>query len=129
MKKILLDTNAYTHLLAGDQDILEVLGEADTVWMSIFVLAELYVGFKGGSRESANRSLLRDFLRRSTVRILSATDDTAEIFASLKHQLKTAGTPVPINDLWIASHAVECGAQVITYDAHFRSIPGLLLWR
>jgi tRNA(fMet)-specific endonuclease VapC len=129
VRKILLDTNAYIHLLAGDQAVLDVLSEADTVLMSIFVLAKLCAGFKGGNRESVNRSLLRDFLRASTVRILSATEDIAEIFAKLKQSLKVAGTPVPINDLWIASHAVENGAQVVTYDAHFRSIPGVLLWR
>ena len=51
MKKIILDTNAYTRLLAGTQAVLDIIAMADTLYMSIFVLGELYAGFAGGSRE------------------------------------------------------------------------------
>lgn len=128
MKKILLDTNAYTGLLSGDEAILAALSDADTVFMSIFVLGELHAGFRGGSREAANRAQLSDFLQRSTVRLLPATDSTAEVFGELKHRLKTAGKPIPINDLWIASQAIENGARLVTYDTHFSQVPGLLPW-
>ena len=129
MKKIILDTNAYTRLLRGDNDILEALGAADTVFMSIFVLGELYAGFKGGDRESKNRAQLDDFLRRPTVRILNATQETAGIFAGIKHRLTQTGAPIPINDVWIAAHATESGSYLVTGDAHFARVPGLLLWR
>lgn len=129
MKKVLLDTNAYTRLLRGDRAILETLGRADTVFMSVFVLGELYAGFKGGDRESANRSQLEDFLRRPTVRVLTATQETADIFGAIKHRLRAAGTPIPITDVWIAAHATESGSFLMTYDAHFSNIPGLLLWQ
>ncbi len=39
-----------------------------------------------------------------------------------------AGTPIPINDVWIASHAMETGSVVITYDKHFNLVPGLRVW-
>jgi tRNA(fMet)-specific endonuclease VapC len=129
MKKLLLDTNAYSRLLCGDQDVLEALGRATTVYMSIFVMGELYTGFKGGNRESENRSQLQEFLRRPTVRILVATEETAEIFGTIKHQLSKAGSPVPINDVWIAAHAMESGSHLVTFDTHFEKIAGLLLWR
>ncbi len=128
MKKLLLDTNAYTHLLRGNVDVLNALGIADTVFMSIFVLGELYAGFKGGDKESANRAQLDDFLRRPTVRILTATRETSDIFGTIKHRLKTAGTPIPINDVWIAAHATESGSHLVTYDTHFANVAGLLLW-
>ena len=129
MKKVLLDTNAYTHLLRGDKDVLEALGRADTVFMSVFVLGELYAGFKGGDRESANRAQLDDFLRRPTVRVLTAMQETADIFGTIKHRLKKAGTPIPINDVWIAAHATESGSYLMTRDPHFANVAGLLLWR
>ena len=129
MRKVLLDTNAYTQLLCGDKDVLEALGRADTVFLSIFVLGELYAGFKGGVRESENRSQLDDFLRRPTVRVLSATQETADIFGAIKHRLRKAGTPIPINDVWIAAHATESGSYLVTFDTHFSNISGLLLWR
>jgi len=33
-----------------------------------------------------------------------------------------AGTPLPANDIWIATVAVRHGATVLTYDQHFGSI-------
>ena len=129
MKKILLDTNAYTRLLRGDDEVLDVLGRAGTVFMSIFVLGELYAGFKGGDREPENRAQLDDFLRRPTVRVLTATQETADIFGIIKHRLKKAGTPIPINDVWIAAHATESGSHLVTCDTHFSNVASLLLWR
>lgn len=128
MKKILIDTSAYSHLLRGNADVLDALGRADLVYASVFVLAELLTGFRGGSKESANKDLLERFLRRPTVRILAATRETAEVFADIKHALRLAGTPLPINDVWIAAHALETGSVLVTFDSHFDNVSGLRLW-
>lgn len=109
--------------------MLEALGYAATVYMSIFVLGELYAGFKGGGRESNHRAQLDDFLRRPTVRILTASRETSDIFGDIKHRLKLAGKPIPINDVWIAAHATESGSHLVTYDPHFENVAGLLRWR
>jgi tRNA(fMet)-specific endonuclease VapC len=129
MKKVLLDTNAYTALLQGNQDVLNVLGHADVVFMSVFVMGELHAGFRGGKKETANRAQLEEFLARPTVRTMDATRETAEIFGTVKSRLKAAGTPIPINDVWIAAHAMESGSHLVTYDGHFKRVPGMLLWR
>lgn len=128
MKKVLLDTNAYSALLKGDEIVLKAIGEADILFISVVMLGELYAGFSGGTRESDNKKQLNSFLLKSTVRILSVSKETAEIFGAIKHQLKSAGTPVPINDVWIAAHAMESGSRLITYDQHFKQIPGVLRW-
>jgi tRNA(fMet)-specific endonuclease VapC len=59
---------------------------------------------------------------------LNATAETAEVFGQVKSSLRKSGTPLPINDVWIAAHALETGSVVVTYDVHFKSIPGLRLW-
>ncbi len=128
MKKVLIDTSSYSHLLRGDEKVLFAISKADVVHMSVFVIGELHAGFKGGARELENKELLNQFVERTTVHVLNATTETAEIFGQLKHDLKTAGTPVPINDIWIASHAIETGSVIVTYDNHFKSIKGLRLW-
>lgn len=128
MKKILLDTNAYVHFLAGDENVFTILSQAEIVYMSIFVLGELYAGFEGGKKKQDNIKLLLDFLKKPTVNILNATSETAEVFGIVKGALKKAGTPLPINDVWIAAHAMETGSAVITYDKHFQKIGGLRLW-
>jgi tRNA(fMet)-specific endonuclease VapC len=128
MRKILLDTNAYSAFMNGDEAVLSALGAAETVYLSVFVLAELLTGFIGGKKEQDNRRLLDQFRSRSTVKILNATEETSEIVASIKHALATSGTPIPINDVWIASHAIETGSLLVTYDGHFTKVAGLRIF-
>ncbi len=128
MKKIIIDTNAYTRFLTGDEDVLDVIAAAETTYLSIFVLGELYAGFAGGTKESKNKDALRQFLLKPTVKILNATSETAEVFGFVKSNLRMAGTPVPINDVWIAAHGIETGSTIITYDTHFKKIAGMRLW-
>ncbi|MCK4766365.1 MAG: type II toxin-antitoxin system VapC family toxin [Candidatus Aminicenantes bacterium] len=128
MRKIIFDTNAYIRYLNGDTKVLNVLAEAETVFMSIFVLGELYAGFRGSTKEKQNREVLNSFLEKPTVSILEATAETAEVFGEIKDSLKRAGTPLPINDVWIAAHGIESGSVIISFDAHFKKFPGLRLW-
>ncbi len=128
MKKILLDTNAYSCFLSGDEKVLNAVINAQTVYMSVFVIGELCAGFRGGSRPQENKKILEKFLSKPMVRVLNATEETADIFGMIKHDLKKAGTPLPINDVWIAAHAIEIGTVVVTYDAHFKKIAGIRLW-
>ena len=128
MKNILLDTNCYSAYLTGDERVLNVLVEAESVYMSIFVLGELFAGFRGGSKMQQNLDYLKQFLAKKTVKVLDATMETSEIFGDLKEKLKKNGSPIPINDVWIAAHALETGSVLITYDAHFQNITGLRRW-
>jgi len=128
MKKVCLDTNAYSALIAGDVTVLEALSEASEVYISIFVLGELYYVFTNGSKERENREVLSKFLKKPTVKIIHTTLETAEIYGRLKTSLIRKGTSVPINDLWIASHAIETGSFLITFDSHFKSIPEVMLY-
>lgn len=128
MKKILLDTNAYTKLLLGDEQILQALGNADSIFMPVIVIGELLAGFRGGTKETRNRKLLDQFLMKPRVEVAPVDKDTAEIFGDIKYSLARAGTPLPINDIWIASCAIETGAVVISYDDHFLKIPKVRVW-
>jgi tRNA(fMet)-specific endonuclease VapC len=124
----LIDTNAYSSFMNGDTEVLSSLGSADTVYLSVFVLGELYAGFAGGKKQAENRRILGQFKSNPTVKILHATDETALIFAEVKDRLKKKGTPLPINDVWIAAHAIETGAVLVSYDGHFKAVAGLRLW-
>lgn len=128
MRTILLDTNAYSSLLSGDDSVLIAISRADIVYMSIFVLGELHAGFAGGSKCAENKAILNEFLIKPTVKTLNATSETALVFGFVKNSLKKAGTPLPINDIWIAAHGLETGSILITYDSHFRQVPGLRFW-
>ena len=128
MRKILLDTNAYTRLLQGDEKVFLTISSSDVVFMSVFVIGELYAGFKGGVKKISNKEILDRFLQKSPVKLLDATIETAEVFGLVMNDLKQAGTPIPLNDVWIASQAIETGSILITYDTHFLRVKGLRYW-
>jgi len=128
MKKILLDTSAFVRFLRGDEKVMTYLAQADSVYMSGFVLGELYAGFKAGGKDRNNRQILERFLLKPTVTVLEATVETADIFGHIIVSLRKSGNPIPINDVWIAAHALETGSILVTYDDHFAQIPGLRLW-
>lgn len=125
MNKIVLDTNAFSQLMSGSTLVLDILADAEVVYMSIFVLGELYAGFKGGKNEKNNLGILNKFSQKSSVKILNATRETAEFFAFVKNNLKKQGKPLPINDVWIAAHTLESGSTLVTFDKHFTVIEGL----
>ncbi len=128
MKKILLDTNAYVRFLRGDEKVMAYLAQADSIYMSVFVLGELYGGFRAGGKERKNRQILERFLLKSTVTILEATIETADVFGLIMASLRKSEKSIPINDVWIAAHGLETGSILVTYDVHFDVIPGLRLW-
>ena len=78
-----------------------------------------------GKRGQRNERFLRRFLDTSGVTVAFATDATIRAYAQLYRQLRTQGTPIPTNDLWIASLAVEHDAALFTRDKHFRHLPQL----
>ena len=125
MSKVLLDTNGYSALLNGDKKMIQAIEKATRVYFSVFVLGELHAGFYGGSKEKDNRILLEEFLQHPSVTLIHTTEETAEIFGEIKTLLKKQGTPLPINDIWIAAHCIEHGCVLLTYDQHFQHIAGL----
>jgi tRNA(fMet)-specific endonuclease VapC len=128
VKKVLLDTNAYARFLAGDEKVLARLAQADRVYMSVFVLGELFAGFRAGAKEKQNRRILERFLSKPGVSVLDATTETAEYFGMIKASLRKVARPIPLNDVWIAAHALDAGAVLVTYDSHFLAVPGLRIW-
>jgi tRNA(fMet)-specific endonuclease VapC len=128
MRIILLDTNAYVRFMAGDDRVLGCLAQAGRVCMSVFVQGELLAGFRAGSKEKQNRQILDRFLAKPGVIVLEATRETAEYFGLIKTALKRSGQPIPLNDVWIAAHALETGSLLVTFDTHFAAVPGLRIW-
>ena len=128
MKAILPDTNAVTALFQGDQAILAAMAKADCVYASAIVVGELEAGFRGGNRYADNLAILERFLSQPTVEFLPIRRETCDCFGRIKHALKTKGTPIPINDVWVAAQCMETGAVLATHDRHFKVVDGLRLW-
>ena len=124
--RVLLDTNAYSALMVDRGRVAERVRRADAVLLSAVVLGELLFGFRNGSRYDQNRAQLDAFLSGRFVQTLEVTLETAERFGLIAAQLRRRGTPIPTNDVWIAAHAMESGAHLLSFDRHFEAIEGLL---
>ncbi len=127
MRKVLIDTNIYTAFKRNDPDIVTAFQNLDFIGIDITVLAELYAGFKGGSKEKRNRTELEDFMNSSRVYFIVHDRDTADFYAQIFKNLKENGTPIPTNDIWIAASAMQNGLALFTLDNHFSYIVGLIL--
>jgi len=126
MTRILIDTNAYSALLAGNTYIADMLSDHEAILMSPIVIGELYDGFLGGSRHNDNREILTRFLMKPRTICVRITENTSEWFAEIKQGLRKKGRPIPINDVWIAASCMEHGARILSLDEHFSEIDGLL---
>ena len=123
--RIALDTNAYSAMARGDESIVDTLGRADTVALPFVVLGELRAGFASGTKGAANESELARFLALPDVSVLHSSDTTSRHYAMLYRQLRTQGTPIPTNDLWIAALALEHDLVLCSRDAHFARLAQL----
>ena len=127
MKKMLIDTNIYSHALRGDPETVSVLQRATKIAICSISIGELLSGFRGGSRERENREELEEFLDAPRVQIYSIDEDTAEFYADILRGLRERGTPIPTNDIWIASVSFQHGLKLFSKDQHFKNISGLML--
>ncbi len=125
--KVCLDTNAYSRLAQGDDEVCRILERADSITVPAVVIGELTYGFLNGSRRAENEAALERFLEEDDVSCQPVTRSIAERYGYVKAALKKKGTPIPENDIWIAATALETGCWLVTYDAHFNQVSGLVL--
>ncbi len=127
MKKILIDTNIYSHAMRGDHYITGLLKKVDSIGISVISIGELYSGFKAGSKELENHTELEFFLDSPRVVLYPVDIITADYYAEILSSLKKAGTPIPTNGIWIAAAAFQHGLKLFTKDAHFSYVKGLVI--
>jgi len=127
MKNLLIDTNIYSNALNGDLETVKVLQRAQKIAICSISIGELLSGFKVGSKENINREELEEFLDSPRVQLYIIDEDTAEFYAEILNGLKKKGKPIPTNDIWIASIALQHGLKLYSKDQHFKFVPGLVL--
>lgn len=124
--RVALDTNRYVDLCKGVADTVALMEEAEVVILPFVVVAELRAGFSHGRRQADNERTLRRFLFKDGVRVLFADDQTTHHYASVYRQLHTQGTPIPTNDIWLASLVLQHNLALHARDAHFDHLPQIV---
>lgn len=126
--RVLLDTSAYSELRRGHPEVAALIRASQRVYLSSIVVGELLFGFRLGTKFQANARDLEDLLAQPRIELLSVTYTTADRFALIASSLKRRGRALSNNDIWIAAHAMESGADLLSLDADFGHVEGLA-WR
>ena len=121
--EVALDTNALSDFAAGSDALGDVLMPFRSLALPVTVLGEYRYGLLGSKKKARLEEWLDELL--SDVRVLEAASRTSSVYAQVRRQLRTAGTPIPENDVWIAATAIEHGLPLATRDGHFRVVKGL----
>lgn len=125
--RLVLDTSAYSGFNRGDKRLKEFFHSDNEIFIPLIVLGELRAGFSLGIKSKEDEALLQRFLDSSNVGTITATDKTTRLFRAVFQQLKLAGTPININDIWIAALALEHDRLLVVLDSDFKRVPDLLV--
>ena len=124
--RILLDTNAYSLLRQGNRQVAELVQASEEVLLPVVALGELMYGFRRGSQFERNSSELRAFLDSPYISLVPVIQETADHYSRIAADLRAKGRPIPTNDIWIAAHAMETNADLVSADRHFEHIEGIV---
>ena len=122
----LLDTNILSDLVCHPQGVVaaRIAAEGEnTICTSIIVAAELRFGAaKSGSSKLAEQV----DLILSALEILPLETPADRQYGKIRHHLTRQGTPIGVNDLLIAAHALSLDFTVVTANSReFSRVPGL----
>lgn len=121
--ELILDTNALSALLDGDQTIRHVLEQSSMIYLSPIVLGEYRFGILTSRHRAEYEQELAQMKREVPVVPLDA--DSSFQYAEIRQELKSAGSPIPWHDLWIAAQCRQHSLAILSRDAHFDHVKGI----
>ena len=126
--RYLLDTNIIIALFADEAIVKSKLAQASEVFIPSFAIGELCYGARKSGRVQANLAKVDELIATSTVLVCDA--ETARQYGKVKNKLRLKGRPLPENDIWIATLALQHDLVLVTRDAHFQEVESLqtIVW-
>jgi len=120
---LILDTNGLSAVADGDASLEPLLQRPAELSIPVIVLGE----YRYGIWQSRERKHYEQWLTQSlpNYRILDIDEETVIHYASVRAEMKKAGTPIPSNDVWIAALCRQYSLPLLSRDRHFDSVTGL----
>ena len=115
MPRYMLDTDTCSYIMKRSNDaVLKRLQQVPVgdVCISVITKSELLFGVELSPRRQQNEVALNAFLRY--VEVLDFPDEASLHYAKIRADLKTLGTMIGANDLFIAAHARSLGLRLVT---------------
>ena len=115
MPRYMLDTDTCSYIMKRSNGaVLKRLQQVPVgdVCISVITKSELLFGVELSPRRQQNEVALNAFLRY--VEVLDFPDEASLHYAKIRAELKTLGTMIGANDLFIAAHARSLGLMLVT---------------
>jgi tRNA(fMet)-specific endonuclease VapC len=115
MPRYMLDTDTCSYIMKRSNDaVLKRLQQVPVgdVGISVITKSELLFGVELSLRRQQNEVALSAFLRY--IEVLDFPDAASLHYAKIRAELKTLGTMIGANDLFIAAHARSLGLRLVT---------------
>jgi tRNA(fMet)-specific endonuclease VapC len=129
MPRFMLDTDTCSYIMKRSNDaVLRRLQEVPVsdVCISVLTKAELLYGVELSPRRQQDELALGAFLR--CVEVLDFPGEACLHCAKIRAHLKTLGTMIGANDLFIAAHARCLGLTLVTNNTReFGRVPNLAI--
>jgi tRNA(fMet)-specific endonuclease VapC len=129
MPDYMLDTDICSYIMKrSSQELLNRLQQVrvSQVCISVITKSELLFGVEMSPRRQQDEIALKAFL--PYVDVLDFPDEAAPHYANIRAHLKSRGTMIGANDLFIAAHARSLGVILVTNNvAEFGRVPDLEL--
>jgi len=120
----MLDTDISSYIIKGGYGAVEqhlMDKPPSNICISAVTRAELMYGLKALSPTHRLHAAVHRFLKVATA--LAWDAEAADLFAEIKFQLRSAGTPIGEMDMLIAAHALATDAVLVTNNMrHYEQI-------
>jgi len=123
----LADTSVFIAFESGRAVDIGALPELLRV--SVITIGELRQGVLAAEEADVRAARLDTLTRALSLEPVPVTESVAESWALLRVQLRSRGRSMPINDSWIAATAIALRIPVVTQDADYDEVPGLVVIR
>jgi predicted nucleic acid-binding protein len=120
---MILDTNAFSALAGKDRHLQEKLASSTRIAVTLIGLGEYQFGILGSSYRNELEAWLDALLTK--VDLLEPGIRTLPHYAAILQELKTASTPIPANDVWIAALVRQHNMPLVSRDRHFDLVDGI----
>lgn len=120
---MILDTNALSAVADGDVSLEPLLRRPLELSIPVIVLGEYRYGIWQSRQRKQYEQWLTDSL--PNYRILGVDEETTLHYASVRAEMKKAGTPIPSNDVWVAALCRQYALPLLSRDRHFDSVAGV----
>ena len=126
MTRLMLDTNTVSYFIRDTlRNAPETAADPENLCISTITEAELLFGVRRLPEAHKLNEMVENFIRG--VNVLPFDRAAADSYGALRAQMQRIGKTLTSLDMLIAAHALSLGATLVTSDAAFRHVPGLIV--